>query len=141
MKGLLVQSPAASPWVPRRQWEIPSLALATIAAHVENHEVKIADMVVWRKNPKARYLELLAQYRPDMVGFSAMTYQYDTVLRFAYLTKQFDKRIQTVLGGYHATLFNNEIMKSPDKEYWDYIIRGEGDFSFSELLDILANKD
>src|SRR5580698_3172637 len=28
MKALLVQCPATSPWVPRRQWEPPSVALA-----------------------------------------------------------------------------------------------------------------
>ena len=49
MRALLVQSPATSPWVPRRQWEPPSIALATIAGQIDNHDVRVADMIVWRK--------------------------------------------------------------------------------------------
>jgi radical SAM superfamily enzyme YgiQ (UPF0313 family) len=137
VKALLVQSPATSPWVPRRQWEPPSIALATIAGQIHNHEVKIADMVVWRKQAVPRFLEALKQFRPDVVGFSSMTFQYDTAVAFAHLTKQFDPRIQTVLGGYHATLFYEQIGNGPDARFWDFLVRGEGDFSFGELLDSL----
>jgi radical SAM superfamily enzyme YgiQ (UPF0313 family) len=55
----------------------------------------------------------------------------------AYLTKQFNPRIKTVLGGYHATLSYDTIEGSPGADYWDFIVRGEGDFSFGELLDSL----
>ena len=137
MRALLVQSPATSPWVPRRQWEPPSIALATIAGQIDNHDVKVADMVVWRKKAVPRFLEVLRQFRPDVVGFSAMTFQYDTAVAFAHLAKQFDNRIQTVLGGYHATLFYNQIGDGPDARFWDFIVRGEGDFCFGELLDSL----
>src|SRR5208337_3993062 len=83
VRALLVQSPATSPWVPRRQWEPPSIALATIAGQIDNHDVKIADMVVWRKKAVPRFLEALKQFRPDVVGFSAMTFQYDRAVAFA----------------------------------------------------------
>jgi len=137
VRALLVQSPATSPWVPRRQWEPPSIALATIAGQIDNHDVKIADMVVWRKKAVPRFLEVLRQFRPDVVGFSAMTFQYDTAVAFAHLAKQFDSRIQTVLGGYHATLFYHQIGDGPDARFWDFIVRGEGDFCFGELLNSL----
>jgi radical SAM superfamily enzyme YgiQ (UPF0313 family) len=55
----------------------------------------------------------------------------------AYLTKQLDPRIKTALGGYHATLSYDTIEGSPGADYWDFIVRGEGDFSFGELLDSL----
>jgi radical SAM superfamily enzyme YgiQ (UPF0313 family) len=135
VKALLAQSPAISPWVPRRQWEPPSVALATIAAQTDRHDVRVADMVVWRKNAPARLLRTLEQFRPRVVGFSAMTFQYDSALRFAALAKRFDEGILTVLGGYHATLFSEEIAASPDARYWDFLVRGEGDFGFGELLD------
>jgi anaerobic magnesium-protoporphyrin IX monomethyl ester cyclase len=142
MKVLLVQSPATSPWVPRRQWEPPSIALATIAAQIDNHEVKIADMVVWRTKAVDKFTKLLREFKPDVVGFSAMTFQYDTALRFAALTKRIDQNILTALGGYHSTLFYDQIGNSNDCGYWDFLVRGEGDFSFGELLDcIQSNPD
>ena len=135
MKALLVQSPATSPWVPRRQWEPPSVAMATIAGQIDNHDVCVADMVVWRKQTVPRYLEMLRTFRPDVVGFTSMTFQYDTTAGFAYLTKQFDSRIRTVLGGYHATLFSDSIAVGQDTGLWDFLMRGEGDFAFGEMLD------
>ena len=137
MKALLVQSPATSPWVPRRQWEPPSVALSTIAAQIDNHDVKVLDLCVVRKQAVPILMETLRKERPDVVGFSGMAFQYDCNLRLAYLTKQFDPRIRTVLGGYHATLSYEDIDGSPEADYWDFVVRGEGDFSFGELLDSL----
>ena len=139
VKALLTQSPAISPWVPRRQWEPPSVALATIAAQIDRHDVRVADMVVWRRRAPALFVETLERFRPQVVGFSAMTFQYDTALRFAALAKRFDEGILTVLGGYHATLFSEEIAKGPDARYWDFLVRGEGDFAFGELLDCVES--
>jgi radical SAM superfamily enzyme YgiQ (UPF0313 family) len=137
MRALLVQSAATSPWVPRRQWEAPSLALATIAAHTDGHEVKVADMVVWRRRAVQRFLRTLEEFKPQVIGFSAMTFQYASTLQFAALAKGFDPAIRTVLGGYHATLAAPQIAESADSEVWDFLIRGEGDFAFGKLLDAL----
>ncbi|HET9406596.1 MAG TPA: radical SAM protein [Candidatus Sulfotelmatobacter sp.] len=137
MKALLVQCPATSPWVPRRQWEPPSVALATIAAQIDNHDVKVLDLCPVRKRAVPLLMETLRNERPDVVGFSGMAFQYDCNLRLAYLAKTLDPRVRTVLGGYHATLSYDEIDGSPGAEYWDFMIRGEGDFSFGELLDSL----
>jgi hypothetical protein len=111
--------------------------LATIAAQIDNHDVRVADMCVWRKKAVGNFLKVLEEFRPKIVGFTAMTFQYDTALDFAYLTRQFDPEILTVLGGYHATLFCDQISSGPDSAYWDFLVRGEGDFSFGELLDSL----
>ncbi len=139
LKALLAQSPATSPWVPRRQWEPPSVALATIAAQTDRHDVRVADMAVWRKRAPSRFLATLEQFRPRVVGFSAMTFQYDTALRFAALAKRFDESILTVLGGYHATLFREEIAQGPEARYWDFLVRGEGDHALGELLDAIES--
>jgi anaerobic magnesium-protoporphyrin IX monomethyl ester cyclase len=139
VKTLLVQSAAVSPWTPRRQWEPPSVSLATIAAQTEGHDVRVLDMIVWRKRAKQNFLKTLERFRPEVIGFSAMTFQYDSTLRFAYLAKQFDPKIKTILGGYHASLFHKQIAASPDRMFWDYLVRGEGDRSLGELLDCIAN--
>ena len=140
MRALLVQSPATSPWIPRRQWEPPSVALATIAAQTGSHDVRVADMSAWRKRAVPLFLQQLREFRPQVVGFSAMTFQYDTALRFACLTREFDASIATVLGGYHATLCCEQIAEMPDRSFWDFLIRGEGDSSFKELLDGLERR-
>jgi len=137
MRALLVQSPATSPWVPRRQWEPPSLALATIAAQIDRHDVKVLDLCPTRKRAVPILMDTLRRERPDVVGFSGMAFQYDSNTQLAYLTKQFDPKIKTVLGGYFATLSYDHIEGSQEADYWDFLVRGEGDFSFGELLDCL----
>jgi len=111
------------------------VALATIAGQIDNHDVRVVDMVVWRKQAVPRYLELLRSFKPDVVGFTSMTFQYETTAGFAYLTKQFDSHIRTVLGGYHATLFSDALATGQDVGLWDFLMRGEGDFAFGEMLD------
>ena len=69
MKALLVQCPATSPWVPRRQWEPPSVALATIAAQAGNHDVKVLDLAPLRKRAIPILMETLrrdAAERPQI---------------------------------------------------------------------------
>ncbi|HEY0308317.1 MAG TPA: radical SAM protein [Acidobacteriaceae bacterium] len=111
--------------------------MATIAAQIDNHDVRVADMAIWRMKAIPRFLQVLRDFKPDVVGFTSMTFQYETTVGFAHLAKQFDPHIRTVLGGYHATLFAETIASSPDAPIWDFLIRGEGDFAFGELLDNL----
>jgi len=115
------------------------VAMATIAAQIDNHDVRVADAVVWRSQAVPRFLKLLRDFKPDVVGFTSMTFQYDTTAGFAYLAKQFDRRIKTVLGGYHATLFSDAIATGQDVGLWDFILRGEGDFAFGEMLDSIED--
>jgi len=46
----------------------PSVALATIAGQIDNHDVRVVDMVVWRKQAVPRFLDLLRSFKPDVVA-------------------------------------------------------------------------
>jgi radical SAM superfamily enzyme YgiQ (UPF0313 family) len=111
--------------------------MATIAGQIDNHDVRVADLVIRRRGAVQRYMDILREFKPDVVGFTSMTFQYETTVALAHLTRQFNSRIKTVLGGYHATLFSDSIGAGPDAQYWDYLVRGEGDFAFGELLDCI----
>jgi radical SAM superfamily enzyme YgiQ (UPF0313 family) len=50
-----------------------------------------------------------------------------------------DKGILGALGGYHATLMFREIADSADGTMFDFLIRGEGERVFHELLLALKN--
>src|SRR5262249_53367526 len=105
------------------------------AAQIDNHDVRVLDLAPARKRAIPILMETLRKERPDVVGFSGMAFQYDCNVGMAYLAKKFNPRIKTVLGGYYATLSYDQIDGSPEADYWDFLVRGEGDFSFGELLD------
>jgi radical SAM superfamily enzyme YgiQ (UPF0313 family) len=61
-----------------------------------------------------------------------MSFQYQEALALAALAKEAGR--ETVFGGYHPTLAYQEIGSGPDAGLIDYIIRGEGEATFRELV-------
>lgn len=120
-----------------RTWKMmtPNLALSSIAGNLdERHRVGIADLVLRRKNVRKAVLEALRRTAPAVVGLTAMSFQYDTAIRIARMIKGIDPRIKIAIGGYHATLMHEKIAASGDAEHLDFIVRGEGERTFNELM-------
>ncbi|MFQ5957212.1 MAG: B12-binding domain-containing radical SAM protein, partial [Candidatus Brocadiales bacterium] len=108
--------------------------------NLDGHEVRIGDLILNREGLKQNITQLINDYKPDVVGTSAMSFQFATAKRIATLVKSIRKETVTVLGGYHATLLYDELCVSDDCKPFDYILRGEGESSFAELLDALQGK-
>ena len=124
-----------------RLTKIPSLNLASIAANLDEGlaEVKIADLVIKDRNPKKALQKILEDYKPDVVGFTAMSFQYNMALELAKLTRKLFPNAINILGGYHATGDSENIMLSDDMDYFDFLINGEGETPFNELVKALNN--
>lgn len=72
-------------------------------------------------------------YQSDLVGISSIT---TTALRGYEIAKKVKERgIPVVLGGAHYTFLPEEGLK-----YADYVVRGEGEETFEELIDALINE-
>ncbi len=140
MKILLVGSPRTVMGF-NRLTKIPSLNLASLAANVDKSlcEIKIADLVVKDKDPKKALLEILNEYKPDLAGFTAMSFQYNTTLELIKATRQFSPNIITVVGGYHVTADKENILAGDDMKFIDFLIDGEGEVPFNELIKTLPN--
>jgi len=72
-------------------------------------------------------------FKPGLVGISAVTPQYRSALKIARLIKGFSKT-PVVLGGVHATLVPEEVLK---EDCFDYACVGEGEEAVLELVDRL----
>jgi radical SAM superfamily enzyme YgiQ (UPF0313 family) len=107
----------------------PNLGLTSIAANTDEAEVKVADLVLVKD--AVRYVkDAVRLHRPDIVGFSCMTFQYPTAVALAKVVKEVDRSIKVVFGGYHPTLTYHE----PQPDCIDFIVRGEGEQTFHELI-------
>ncbi len=78
---------------------------------------------------------LIRQGEPDLVAVSSLfTAYYAQAIEVAGIAKEVSKDIITVMGGTHPTVFPEATLDSP---YVDYIIRGEGETPFFQLIDSL----
>jgi radical SAM superfamily enzyme YgiQ (UPF0313 family) len=112
---------------------IPNLALVSLAGNLPGHDVKVMDLVLYKPDIRRAVEEALTKFRPRLVGLSAMTFQYDTLLRVARVVRGFDPHIKIVAGGYHPSLMARELAEA-DLLLLDFIVRGEGEATLAELV-------
>lgn len=74
---------------------------------------------------------------PDIVGISSTSMCYPSALRVVARLKESSPDIVTVMGGYHATMFDRLMLA--ETPALDFILRGEGDESFPALCRALQD--
>ena len=115
---------------------LPSLGLGYLASNLikNGHEVFIFDMEFKKMNQK-EILSKLKEIKPEVVGVTATTPNYSSALDIACIVKEFDRRITTVIGGSHISAVPIETIRETD--FFDIGVVGEGEKTFSELLNAL----
>lgn len=133
MKILLINPPNCGRSIPEERYGLDSirqifrgepLALEVLAGNLAGHEVRILDLKV---EPDGLQ-QAIVDFRPELVGFTAVTCEANTVLRLAGELKE-SCPAPVVVGGIHASsdpsFFNHPAI--------DYIVVGLGKDSFAEL--------
>src|SRR5262245_27800689 len=117
--------------------KFPNLGLCSIAAQVPEHDVRILDLVLRPHRDRQQVLDEVQTFRPDVVGYSAMSFQYATARALAATVRAEVPDIVQVLGGYHATVLADAVGER-DGDLFDFVVRGEGELAFRQLIDGLA---
>src|SRR5438093_673121 len=120
MRILLVAMPDTASSLDRVM-KFPNLGLCSIAAQVPGHEVRILDLVLRPKGVRRRVLEEVAAFAPELVGYSAMSFQYATARALAAAVRTVAPGVLHVLGGYHATVLPDEV-GARDGHLFDFIV-------------------
>jgi len=149
---MLIQPPFTQPTESKKRCLVP-LGIAYIAGYLREHgiEVKILDCVVegydnetispdgTKKTFGLSAKEIkkrIYDYDPDFVGVSClMTAQERNCLAVCRLAKTANTKCITVVGGCHASVFAEELIK---KWEVDNVVIGEGE---QAMLDIVQGKD
>src|SRR5262245_21673511 len=98
MRVALFAMPELSPWIQSEAVHIPYLALCNVACNTRGHDLRIFDLNRRRSNVRGAVEKVLSEFRPDIVGLTAMSYQYDTARSIAWLAKRRHPSVVTVLG-------------------------------------------
>lgn len=140
MKALLLSMPDIYPYWSPLHIKGPNLGLASIASNCPGHQVYVGDLILKRNNVTSAIEKAIKKYSPDVIGLSAMTFQFPTLIKIAKLIKKTKSSVLIVVGGYHATILYEKIPKEDYSKYFDFMIRKEADISFGELLNELESK-
>jgi anaerobic magnesium-protoporphyrin IX monomethyl ester cyclase len=137
MNVLLLSMPDSFEHMPPVAIRMPNGALASLAGNVDpHHRVAIADLILAHRNVRGTIETLVDDLRPDLVGLSVMTFQRRTALNIAKLVRQLRPEARVVVGGYDPSLAPDAYAASPDV---DFIVRGEGEQTLSDLLRALES--
>jgi len=113
----------------------PPLGLAYLASMVrESHEVKIIDSLAEDYTYQDAEREI-KKYYPDVVGITSTTSMIPDAYAIAKMAKMHNENTKVVMGGPHVTFVPEKTFK--ECPYIDFIVRGEGEITFKELMDAL----
>ncbi|MBW3015166.1 B12-binding domain-containing radical SAM protein [Candidatus Woesearchaeota archaeon] len=108
------------------------LGLCYLSAYAKENGFKELDLIDMRKlKGWEDFKEEVRRRNPDVIGVSMNSPEFDIVNKVLKLVKEVDAKIITVLGGMHPSMEVQEVIDNKDV---DYIIKGEGEISFTELL-------
>lgn len=143
MKVLLMSMPDVVPMIIHdTAIHMPSHGIASVGGNIDSqHDVYIVDLIRKRRNLRRYLTKIINRIQPDLVGLSAMAWQYDTCVRLIRLIKRLAPETRIVIGGYHATLMSEEIAASEEGRLIDYMVRGEGEEACRRLVNALAGAD
>ena len=106
----------------------PHLGLAYLASHMRKYN-NIKDIKIVFKN----YEREITSYKPDMIGITATTINYNTTKKIARFAKE--KNIPVIIGGSHISLMPKSLTKDMDVG-----VIGEAENTITEIIELIHNK-
>jgi len=133
MNILLLSMPDSFEHMPTVAVRMPNGALASLAGNIDpHHKVAVADLILVQDKVRETVERLVAEHDPHIVGLSVMTFQRKTAMQIVALVRSLQPEVRVIVGGYDPSLAPAAYMEGGNGV--DYIVRGEGEITFRELL-------
>ena len=140
MNILLLSMPDSTELMPVVAVRMPNGALTSLAGNVdEHHHVAVADLILAQDRVAETVTRLVREHMPDVVGLSVMTFQRHTARQVIALVRTLAPGVRIVVGGYDPSLA--AAAYSAASSGVDFIVRGEGEVTFRELVRAIERKD
>jgi anaerobic magnesium-protoporphyrin IX monomethyl ester cyclase len=105
------------------------LGIMYLSTILKNHGHQVRGVMLEREN----VLDIIEEYDPALIGYSAMDCERTAILKLNAQLKQKHSRLFSIVGGPLAT-FSPEVINDP---YIDAVCVGEGEEALLELVDAL----
>ena len=133
MNILLLSMPDSFEHTPTVSIRMPNGALSSLAGNVDpHHRIAIADLILVQRSVRATLEDLVRKIEPDLVGLSVMTFQRETAKKIIQLLRLLRPSVRIVVGGYDPSMAPEAY--TDDTGLVDFVVRGEGEITFRELL-------
>ncbi|MCF8053083.1 MAG: cobalamin B12-binding domain-containing protein, partial [Desulfobacterales bacterium] len=140
MKILLVYPYCLEERIHEEDVRVPPIGLYSVAAALieAGHDVVLVNFQD-KKGKMEDIRRVIAGQKPDLVGISILNANRFGGIEIARIVKQIEPRTPVVLGGVGATfLWKLFLRHFPEI---DYVVVGEGDHAFTELVGLLEKGD
>lgn len=107
-----------------------NIAIRYLKSSAEEYDIKLLEYTI-NESPMSIALDIIA-VKPDVIGFSCYIWNIENTLKVCSILKEIDAHIKIVLGGPEVSYSARKLFDS--YPYIDYIIKGEGEKVFKELL-------
>ena len=116
----------------KRGNSLPGLGLGYLSAYLKKYHPQLTiDFSFDRED----ILEKVKSFKPDLIGFTAVTFTYRKIFQLAKTVKNSYPSIPLILGGVHITLCPEAL-----PEWIDVAVLGEGEETFLELIKAYQDK-
>lgn len=134
MNVLLLSMPDSFEHTPTISIRMPNGALTSLAGNADpHHRVAVADLILVQNSVRATLEDLMKTLQPDLVGLSVMTFQRKTAKKIIDVLRSLKPSVRVVVGGYDPSMAL-EAYTDESGSLVDFIVRGEGEITFRELL-------
>jgi anaerobic magnesium-protoporphyrin IX monomethyl ester cyclase len=134
MNVLLLSMPDSFEHMPSVVIKMPNGGLTSLAGNVDpHHQVAVADLILVQDRVRETVERLVRDIEPDVVGLSVMTFQRKTAKKIIDLIRQLRPQTKIAVGGYDPSLAPDGYQDN-DSGVVDFIVRGEGEITFRDLL-------
>ena len=113
---------------------MPNGALTSLAGNVDpHHSVAVADLILVQRRVRKAVERLVSEIQPDVVGLSVMTFQRGTAKKLISLIRTIQPAARIIVGGYDPSLAPEAYIENGTVSA-DFIVRGEGEITFRDLV-------
>lgn len=118
----------------------PNLGLCSLVGNVDKGlaEFHILDLIAAGRNPDKYFTKIVKSLQPDIIGFTAMMFQFKHSVGLAKIAKAINPEVTILFGGYYTTIDADSIVQTEDMKYIDFLFSGEGELAFNKFIRAFA---
>ncbi|WP_404408828.1 B12-binding domain-containing radical SAM protein [Jeotgalibacillus malaysiensis] len=114
-----------------------NLAIRYLKAAASDYDIELAEYTI--NDPVLNIVGDLYANKPDVIGFSCYIWNIEETIQVIRMLKKICPEVKIVLGGPEVTYDVYDWLKRLQKDI-DFIVIGEGESTFKELLDYFSGK-